>query len=148
MLCIVGFEIKRCGVCDLPIEKIAALAGVCRTMVQNTIHEARRLGHITIVERPQRGSKSLTNLVRICSPEWRAWLARGPSAARLIGSKLVKTASTTKIIDLRKEGIRNERCHERGQAPPEKSTRGAPMSLRVSPGPDERSNVPNDAGPP
>jgi hypothetical protein len=82
----------------LSIEAIAARAGVCRTTVQTTQHEARRLGHITIIERPRRRCKSLTNLVRISSPEWLTWLRRGPSAARLIGSKSVKMASTTKII--------------------------------------------------
>jgi hypothetical protein len=33
VLCIVAGEVKRCGVCDFPIDKIAALAGVCRTTV-------------------------------------------------------------------------------------------------------------------
>ena len=53
VLCIVAGEVKRHGVCDFPIDKIAALAGVCRTTVQTTLHEARRLGHIKITERPQ-----------------------------------------------------------------------------------------------
>src|SRR6202043_527894 len=98
VLCVIAGEIKRHGVCDLSIEEIAARAGVCRTTVQTTQHEARRLGHLTIIERPRRGCKSLTNLVRISSPEWLTWLRRGPSAARLTGSKSVKMASTTKII--------------------------------------------------
>ena len=59
VLCIVAGEVKHHGICDLPIDKIAALAGVCRTSVQTTMHEARRLGHIKITERPQRGRKSL-----------------------------------------------------------------------------------------
>ena len=46
VLCIVAGEIKQQGFCDLPVDKIAALAGVCRTSVQNTLHEARRLRHI------------------------------------------------------------------------------------------------------
>jgi hypothetical protein len=78
VLCVVAGEIKHHGICDLPIDKIAALAGVCRTSVQTTMHEARRLGHIAITERPQRGRKSLTNVVRIILPEWRAWMRRGP----------------------------------------------------------------------
>jgi hypothetical protein len=63
VLCIVAGEIKRVGVCDLPIDKIAALAGVCRTTVQTAMHEARRLHHIKITERPVPGRKSLPNLV-------------------------------------------------------------------------------------
>ena len=43
VLCIIAGEVKHHGVCDLPIDKIAALAGVCRTTVQTTLHEARRL---------------------------------------------------------------------------------------------------------
>jgi hypothetical protein len=84
VLCVIAGEIKHHRVCDLSIEAIAARAGVCRTTVQTTQHEARRLGHITIIERPRRGCKSLTNIVRISSPEWLTWLRRGPSAARLI----------------------------------------------------------------
>jgi hypothetical protein len=77
VLCIVAGEIKHRGICDFPIDKIAALAGVCRTTVQTTMHEARRLGLIKITERPQRGRKSLTNVMEIISPEWRAWMRRG-----------------------------------------------------------------------
>ena len=40
VLCIIAGEIKHRGVCDLPIDKIATLAGVCRTTVQTTLHEA------------------------------------------------------------------------------------------------------------
>jgi hypothetical protein len=69
VLCIVAGEIKHRGLCDLPIDKIAALAGVCRTAVQTTIHEARRLGHIKITERPIPGRKHLPNVVEIASAE-------------------------------------------------------------------------------
>jgi hypothetical protein len=96
VLCIIAGEVKRCGVCDLPIDKIAALAGVCRTTVQTTLHEARRLGHIKITERPRPPLKNLPNLVEIISPEWRAWIRRGPSAASRIGSNPVKMANPTK----------------------------------------------------
>jgi hypothetical protein len=107
VLCVVALEVKRHGVCDWPIDKIAAVAGVGRTTVQTTMHEARRLGHITITERPRRGCKSLTNIVRISSQEWRTWSTRGPSAARPIGSNPLKMVSTTKIKDLRKKEAGN-----------------------------------------
>jgi len=51
VLAVVAGEIKHHGVCDLPIDKVAALAGVCRTTVQTTLHEARRLFHVKITER-------------------------------------------------------------------------------------------------
>jgi hypothetical protein len=82
VLCIIAGEVKKHGICDLPNEKIAALAGVCLTTVQTTGHEARRMGHISISERPQRGRKSLTNIVQITSPEWRVWIRRRQSPAR------------------------------------------------------------------
>lgn len=110
VLCIVAGEVKRCGVCDFPIDKIAALAGVCRTTVQTTLHEARRLGHIKITERPQLGYKNLTNVVEIVSPDWRAWTRRGPSAARTIGSNPPKMVSPTNNTDLSK------RAAEKGKA--------------------------------
>ena len=103
VLCIIAGEIKRHGVCDLPIDQMAALAGVCRTTVQTTLHEGRRLGHLKITERPIRGRKSLTNLVQIVSKDWLTWVTRAPSAHRPIGSKTVNLVSTTKSIDLGKE---------------------------------------------
>lgn len=103
VLCIVAGEIKQHGFCDLPVDKIAALAGVCRTSVQNTLHEARRLRHIRIAERPQPGRKHLTNIVEIVAPEWIAWIKRRPSAARALGSKPAKKVSTTKSKYKKKE---------------------------------------------
>ena len=109
VLCVIAGEIKHHGVCDLPIDGIAARAGVCRTTVQTTLHEARRLGHLKIIERPVRGQKSLTNLIHVVSKEWRTWMDRGPSAHRPIGSKSAKMVSATKSIDLRKQELCNER---------------------------------------
>jgi hypothetical protein len=109
VLCVIAGEIKRHGICDMPIDKIAALAGVGRTTVQTTLHEARRLKHIHVTERPRRGRKSLTNLVRIMSPEWHTWLKRGPSAYSLIGSSFANLVSSTKITDRKKEAAEEEK---------------------------------------
>jgi hypothetical protein len=73
--------------------------------VQTTLHEGRRLGHITITERPVPGRKHLPNLIEIASAEWRTWIKRGPTAHRPIGSKTVNLVSTTKNTDLQKEGF-------------------------------------------
>src|SRR5262249_14874257 len=90
--------------------------------VQTTLHEARRLGHIKITERPQPGRKNLSNLVEIISPEWRAWIRRGPSAARRIGSNFAKMVNPTKNTDLRKrvaeEEKRAKRSPSSNQRPP------------------------------
>jgi hypothetical protein len=94
-LAVIAKEAQAEGDCRLPLDKVAALAGVCRTIVQSALHEARRLGHVTITERPQRGRKSLTNIVAIISPEWRAWLRLGAPRQGGIGSKFSKTANPT-----------------------------------------------------
>jgi hypothetical protein len=128
VLCIVAGEVKHHGICDLPIDKMAAQAGVCRTTVQTTMHEARRLGHIKITERPQPGRKNLPNIVEVISPEWRAWIRRGPSAARLIGSNLLigaKMVSPTKIIDLREEGEIDEKSKGEATGPPHRHANAA-----------------------
>ena len=114
VLCIVAGEVKHHGICDLYIDKVAALAGVCRTTVQTTLHEAHRVGHIAITERPQRGRKNLTNIITITSSEWRTWLKRGPSAHRPIGSNSLKMASTAKN-DFKKEGFGRKATRARPQ---------------------------------
>lgn len=119
VLCIIAGEIKHHGVCDLPIDKIAALAGVCRTTVQTTLHEGRRLLHLKVTERPRQGGKHLTNLVEIISTDWRAWIKRAPSVHRPIGSKSVRMVSTTKsIVRSKKEALRAARgdSHEESEA--------------------------------
>jgi hypothetical protein len=118
VLCIIKGEVKHHGLCDLPIGKIASLAGVCRTTVQTTLHEARRLGHIKITERPRPGRESLTNIVHIISAEWLTWIKRGPAAHRpdRIGSNSPKIVSPTKSTYEKRDG---EKEQWRGSGPPE-----------------------------
>jgi hypothetical protein len=112
-LCIVAFEAKRHGHCDLSIAEIGDRAGVGRTTVQNALHQGRLLGHLEILERPQRGAKNLTNIVRITSKGWLTWIKRGPSAARgLDRVQISKNVSTTESVDLRKEEALQERSCE------------------------------------
>lgn len=77
-LTIIAREIQHHGLCDLPIDKIAALAGVSRTTVQNAIREAVRRGHVTVERRPVKGRKNLPTSSASCRPS--GW--RGSSAAR------------------------------------------------------------------
>jgi hypothetical protein len=74
VLRIVGDEIHAKGTCDLSLGEIAPRAGVCRKLVQLTLRRAARDGLITIERRPRPGRKNLTNVVRIISAEWLAWI--------------------------------------------------------------------------
>lgn len=65
------------GACDASLAEIAARAGVCRTLVHNTLRRAALLGLLTIEERRRPGRRNLTNLVRVISREWLVWLKHG-----------------------------------------------------------------------
>jgi hypothetical protein len=84
-------EIVKRGVCDLPNDKIAGLAGVCPTLVKNTRRLAEGHGWVSVIHRPRPGQKSLTNLIYALSPELRAWIA---TRRKMIGGKSVPTAKT------------------------------------------------------
>lgn len=110
VLAIIAGEIKRQGICDLPLDAVAAKAGVCRTTAQSTVHEARRLGHINVKERARPGRKNLTNVVTIISVEWRTWISRAPAAQCPTGSNLVSPTKNTDIKKLQSQNInKNQR---------------------------------------
>lgn len=109
VLRIVAGEVRLKGYCDWPIDKIAALAGVCRTTCQNAMREAIWLRHASIERRPVKGRKSDTNIVRIISREWLAWIQHRPA----IGFKTplpLRNLSPTKIkIHLNRGAVPVER---------------------------------------
>ena len=76
-LAVVSREVQRAGRCALYIDAIAAMAGVCRSVVQNAVREAARLGLLRVTERRIPGRKSLSNLLEVIDPSWRAWLRIG-----------------------------------------------------------------------
>jgi len=101
---IVGDECRAHGCCTLHIDAIAARAGVHRTTVQNALREAQGRGEvpntpiISVQERRRTGQRSLTNIIRVVSREWRDWLHKGPSRSAMgVGSKYTaaKKSSTT-----------------------------------------------------
>jgi hypothetical protein len=101
---IVGDECRAHGCCTLHIDAIAARAGVHRTTVQNALREAQGRGEvpgspiISVQERRRRGQRSLTNIIRVVSREWRDWLHKGPRRPAMgVGSKCtaIKKSSTT-----------------------------------------------------
>jgi hypothetical protein len=76
---IVADEIARRGDCRLPMGAVAARAGVSETTARNALRGARREELLTIEARPRPGRPNLTNIVRVISAEWLAWIARGAS---------------------------------------------------------------------
>lgn len=74
VLALVAAETCRRKDCRLAIEHMGALAGVSRSTVKNAIREAARLGLLTVEERQITGWRNDTNVVRIVSAEWTAWL--------------------------------------------------------------------------
>ena len=74
VLALVAAETVRRKDCRLSIENMAAVAGVCRSTVKNAIREARQLGFLTVEERQITGFRNDTNVLRITSPEWLAWI--------------------------------------------------------------------------
>ncbi|WP_082317142.1 helix-turn-helix domain-containing protein [Methylobacterium sp. ARG-1] len=82
VLALVAAETVRRKDCRLAVGHIAAIVGVAETTVRNAIREAVRLELVTVEERRITGFRNDTNIVRIISPEWQAWLrlARKSSA--------------------------------------------------------------------
>lgn len=96
VLALVAAETARRKDCRLSIENMAAVAGVCRSTVKNAIREARQLGLLTVEERQITGFRNDTNVIRIVSPEWLAWirLARKPARHHRDGDTFAKGYAT------------------------------------------------------
>ena len=94
-LSVVASQAAKHGRCDLALDHIAALAGVGRTTVRNALGEARRLGFLTVEVRRLRAFRNDTNVVRIASPEWQAWLSMRRSApGQGVGAKACAARDT------------------------------------------------------
>ena len=74
VLALVAAETARRGDCRLSVPHMAALVGVAETTVRNAIREAKALNLLTVEERRLTSFRNDTNVVRIVSPEWTAWL--------------------------------------------------------------------------
>jgi len=95
VLSLVAAETVRRKDCRLSVPNIAAVAGVAETTVRNAIREARKLGLLTVEERQITGFRNDTNIVRIISPEWTAWLqlARTRDPLSRLGSSAPATST-------------------------------------------------------
>ena len=94
-LSVVAQEVRRSGRCAWPIEKVAAIAGVCRSTVKAAIRRAADLGLLSVIERRVSRWRNLPNLVTVACSKWRGWLGRFRSAGG--GVKNVTCTDTSKF---------------------------------------------------
>jgi hypothetical protein len=74
VLAVLARQVQQGGTCSLPVDQIAALAGVCRSSAQAAIRQARALGLVHVRERRRRGLPSLTNVITVIDRSWSSWL--------------------------------------------------------------------------
>ncbi|WP_457662043.1 hypothetical protein [Sinorhizobium medicae] len=138
-LCVVAQEVKRSGCCDLPIDRIAAVAGVSRTTVQNAMRKAKSKLHIIVEERPRRGRKNLTNVITIIARAWLGWLKRSIGFKRLYPTKTEGdiTSLSERVVTLR-------RAYEAEEAAPRAYQKPSGADARL-PNHDWRPRAPRPA---
>ncbi|SFV16244.1 hypothetical protein SAMN02799631_06344 [Methylobacterium sp. 174MFSha1.1] len=120
VLFIVGEEIAVRGVCGLSVAEIAARAGVCHRHAQMTLRLAEGDGLLSITERPRKGQTHQTNLVRVLSREWAAWLQRRrPTGCKPIPSTGIQGFSSSLKLRTaaRGSGGRGFRREDSGSGP-------------------------------
>lgn len=123
-LSVVGAEVAKRGRCELCHEAVAAIAGVSRSTVRAALRRARSLGFLSTEERRLTPWRSLTNVVRIISAEWKSWSQR---ERRAIGSEglCVKSPPPTITqvlgeIAKRVTGLSQEASERERTEPPER----------------------------
>jgi hypothetical protein len=108
VLRIVADAVLTNGQCVLPVDAIAARAGVCRTTAQNAIRQAGREGLLTIQERRREGRRNDYNVVRVISAEWLSWIKRGGGFKRNSPTG-IQINSQGKIVPLGQSRQRGQR---------------------------------------
>ncbi len=103
VLAVVALEVGKRGACTLALGHMAALAGVCLTVAKRALRQARTLGLVNVEERRLSRSRNDTNVVRVASREWGAWLRlRLPRASPAgFGGSAGTTANATATRDIR-----------------------------------------------
>jgi hypothetical protein len=77
VLGVIAAENSKRGACRLTNKEIVDVAGVSVTTVKNAMRAARGPNLLTVEERRLTAFRNAPNVVRIVSPEWRAWLRLG-----------------------------------------------------------------------
>ncbi len=85
VLRIVADEVRDCdGACRLTVPELAARSGTSESTVRRAFKEASRLGLVTIEERRVPYRPNLSNVVRVISREWSAWIAKARRRVRTV----------------------------------------------------------------
>jgi hypothetical protein len=77
VLTVIARQCQRSRSCDWFMDRVAAVAGVSRTTVRNALRQAQALGLISVQERRLTAWRSDSNIIRVVSLEWLAWLGLG-----------------------------------------------------------------------
>lgn len=93
---VIASQCAAFGQCTLPIDKIAAMAGVSRTTVWNFTDKASKRGEIEVIERRTRGGLNDTNIIRIKIKVWIDWIAKGAQLLKNRAFKIINCLSPTK----------------------------------------------------
>ncbi len=88
VLSVIAAEVRRAGSCDLPMDRIAALAGCCRRTPQYALRRAAAADLVQIEERPRPGRKHLPSGER--GAERLARKAAGAFLRRMGGPRLAR----------------------------------------------------------
>jgi hypothetical protein len=132
-LAVVAGEVRRTGRCELAVGAIAGRAAVSASTVRNALRVARRLGLVRVEERKVTAWRNDTNVVRVTSPEWSVWIAKGKGGGfnRLQSTDnqiLAKGFSREKVVSTGAAGLDSHRPAEPGKwrsHPPHGKTRSA-----------------------
>jgi hypothetical protein len=90
-LAIMSQEVVKHGTCSLPVAAIAAIAGTCPSVVQDARRKAEVRGYVLVKYRTRQ-----TNVIRVVSDEWLAWLRKRRKKEKKDGSRFTDTTHTLK----------------------------------------------------
>nr|WP_246733450.1 hypothetical protein [Methylobacterium sp. BTF04] len=96
-LAVVTVEVAKRGDCRLHLDAIAAIAGVSRSTTKAALRRARALGLVTVTERRQSAWRNLSNIVRIISREWLAWMRLARCVSASGGGVISSPTTNTKV---------------------------------------------------
>lgn len=85
-LTVIARQCQRRSSCEWFMDRIAAVAGVSRTTARNALRQAQALGLISVQERRLTAWRSESNIIRIVSAEWLAWLGLGGGRKKAIST--------------------------------------------------------------